>query len=83
MLAMRPNCACCDKDLPADQAGAFICSFECTYCADCAGLRLLGVCPNCGGGLVVRPPRAAALLTRFPAEGVRQALAAGCGSNPP
>ena len=27
MLILRPNCERCDKDLPADQAGAVICSF--------------------------------------------------------
>ena len=33
MLQMRPNCECCDTDLPPDAAGAMICSFECTFCA--------------------------------------------------
>ncbi|MGZ6049511.1 MAG: DUF1272 domain-containing protein, partial [Phenylobacterium sp.] len=47
-------------------AEARICSFECTFCADCASQRLGGKCPNCGGVLVVRPSRAAALLARFP-----------------
>ena len=36
MLAMRPNCERCGTDLPAEAPGAFICSFECTFCADCA-----------------------------------------------
>jgi hypothetical protein len=36
---------------------AFICSFECTFCADCAQ-RLDRTCPNCGGELVRRPRRA-------------------------
>ena len=68
MLQMRPNCECCDRDLPASDAGARICSFECTFCADCAETRLAGRCPNCGGELVARPARAAALLVRFPAS---------------
>jgi hypothetical protein len=70
MLQMRPNCECCDVDLPPDGSGAaaMICSFECTFCADCAEVRLAGRCPNCGGALVARPPRATALLARFPAS---------------
>lgn len=68
MLQMRPNCECCDVDLPPDAAGAMICSFECTFCAECAQARLGGRCPNCGGALLARPPRAAQLLGRFPAS---------------
>ena len=69
MLQMRPNCECCDRDLPPDGGGeARICSFECTFCAACAAERLGGRCPNCGGDLVARPPRAAALLAKYPAS---------------
>ena len=35
MLELRPNCELCDKDLPPDSLEARICSYECTYCADC------------------------------------------------
>ncbi|MEH6742071.1 MAG: DUF1272 domain-containing protein [Hyphomonas sp.] len=49
MLDMRPNCEQCDTDLPADEVGAFICSFECTFCSDCTNGPLEGRCPNCGG----------------------------------
>ncbi len=66
MLEMRPNCECCDTDLPPDAAGAMICSFECTFCERCAGK--LGRCPNCSGALVARPTRATALLGRYPAS---------------
>ncbi len=66
MLEMRPNCECCDRDLPAEQPGAMICSFECTYCEDCARGRLHGRCPNCGGALAPRPVRAAELLRKHP-----------------
>ena len=52
MLELRPNCECCDKDLPPDSPEAFICSFECTFCRDCMTTRLNGHCPNCGGELV-------------------------------
>jgi hypothetical protein len=68
MLLMKPNCECCDRDLAADAPGAMICSFECTFCGDCAETRLKGVCPNCGGDLAARPARPSALLQRFPAS---------------
>ncbi len=67
MLEMRPECERCGVDLPPDAAGVFICSFECTFCDDCAGGPLGGHCPNCGGNLVARPTRAAHLLERYPA----------------
>jgi hypothetical protein len=78
MLEMRPGCECCDKDLPADRPGAMICSFECTFCVDCAANRLQGACPNCGGGLVARPTRATALLERHPAAHARVYKREGC-----
>jgi hypothetical protein len=56
-LQLRPNCEYCDKDLPPDATDARICSYECTFCADCAETKLLNVCPNCGGGFVPRPIR--------------------------
>ena len=65
MLELRPNCECCDRDLPP-AAAARICSFECTFCPECAETRFGGTCPNCGGGLVARPMRPAALLERYP-----------------
>ena len=68
MLQMRPNCECCDVDLPPESGEARICSFECTFCAACADQRLAGRCPNCGGQLVARPTRAAALLDKYPAS---------------
>ena len=68
MLALRPNCECCDRDLPPESADARICTFECTFCAECAETRLGGLCPNCGGNLVERPIRPAAALARFPAS---------------
>ncbi|MFC0810962.1 DUF1272 domain-containing protein [Paracoccus panacisoli] len=65
MLEMRPNCECCDRDLPPG-ADAMICSFECTWCPDCAAALPGGVCPNCGGEMLARPKRAAEKLARFP-----------------
>ena len=34
MLDLRPNCECCDKDLPNGASDALICTYECTFCAD-------------------------------------------------
>ncbi|WP_334162606.1 DUF1272 domain-containing protein [Phenylobacterium sp.] len=71
MLALRPNCECCDRDLPPESAEARICTFECTFCADCVENRLEGICPNCGGNLVPRPIRPARLVGKFPASAER------------
>jgi hypothetical protein len=81
MLDLRPNCECCDADLPPHSREARICSFECTFCAACAEQRLGGRCPNCGGELVARPIRPAALLAKFPpsSERVRKPHAACAG----
>jgi len=78
MLQMRPNCECCDRDLPPDSTEAMICSFECTFCAACVGAVLGEVCPNCGGGFRPRPPRAAALLAKYPASSERILRPGGC-----
>lgn len=72
MLELRPNCECCDRDLPPDSRDALICSFECTWCRDCAATRLGGRCPNCGGELQPRPVRPAEKLARFPAAMTRK-----------
>jgi hypothetical protein len=66
MLELRPNCECCDRDLPPASAEARICTFECTFCPGCAENRFGGVCPNCGGGLTARPVRPERLLDRYP-----------------
>lgn len=78
MLEMRPGCECCDKDLPADAPGALVCSFECTFCADCANVHLQGICPNCGGELVARPRRPTGKLAANPASTTRVYKPAGC-----
>lgn len=68
MLKLKPNCECCDRDLPPESLEARICSFECTFCSDCAANRLPGgLCPNCGGELVRRPVRPVDRLARYPA----------------
>jgi hypothetical protein len=68
MLALRPNCECCDRDLPPDSPDARICSYECTFCADCADGPLAGACPNCGGNFAPRPIRPAVKLQKDPAS---------------
>lgn len=68
MLELRPNCECCDRDLPPDSPDAMICSFECTFCRDCATNVLKGRCPNCGGEFMPRPRRPAEKLARNPAS---------------
>jgi hypothetical protein len=80
MLELRPNCECCDTDLTGDAAGAFICSFECTFCERCATDVLAGKCPNCGGELVRRPRRAAKKLAQYPASAKRVLKPEGCGN---
>jgi len=81
MLTLRPNCECCDRDLAPDSPDARICSFECTFCADCAEGRLGGCCPNCGGNFAARPIRPAALLATYPASGERVTKPhAACGA---
>ena len=78
MLELRPTCECCDVSLPPDSVQARICSFECTFCVDCADGRLGGKCPNCGGELVVRPRRPQAALARHPASTQRVHNPTGC-----
>lgn len=58
-LELRPNCEFCDRDLPPADTAARICTYECTFCADCVENRLHNVCPNCGGGFAPRPIRPA------------------------
>ncbi len=70
MLEMRPSCERCTADLPADAPGAFICSFECTFCAECAD-ALDERCPNCGGELLDRPTRLGEASPQKPAAGRR------------
>ncbi|MDJ0761009.1 MAG: DUF1272 domain-containing protein [Woeseiaceae bacterium] len=80
MLELRPNCECCDKDLPPDSPDAVICTFECTFCRTCAEDKLDGVCPNCGGNFVDRPIRPDDALRRHPASAKRVFKPSGCAS---
>ncbi|MEQ1716686.1 MAG: DUF1272 domain-containing protein [Hyphomicrobium sp.] len=78
MLALRPNCECCDKDLPPSAADAMICTFECTFCRDCVETKLGGTCPNCGGNFVPRPIRPKEKLARNPPSTERIIKPQGC-----
>ena len=67
MLELRSGCERCGVSLPGESAGAWICSFECTFCSDCASGPLSGRCPNCGGDFSPRPTRSVKLLRKYPA----------------
>jgi uncharacterized protein len=56
-LEMREGCEKCHKVLQED-GPATICSFECTFCVECAK-AMNNACPNCKGELVARPRRTA------------------------
>jgi uncharacterized protein len=56
VLEMREVCERCSAPLPAG-GDARICSYECTFCPDCA-TAMNAICPNCSGELVTRPTRA-------------------------
>ena len=57
MLTFKETCELCAKILTKDATEAYICSYECTYCATCASDQLKFVCPNCTGDLQKRPAR--------------------------
>lgn len=78
MLELRPNCECCDKDLPPESREAVICTFECTFCASCAFGVLNNQCPNCGGNFAPRPVRPLSLLGKYPASSQRVLKSGGC-----
>jgi uncharacterized protein len=81
VLELRPNCECCDVDLPPGSPDARICSFECTFCVRCAEGHLGGRCPNCRGPIVVRPIRLPTALVDHPASTVR-VQSSGCPGVP-
>ncbi|QWA20971.1 DUF1272 domain-containing protein [Streptomyces osmaniensis] len=55
-LEMRDRCERCETVQLPPGAPARICSYECTFCVQCAE-AMQSVCPNCGGELVPRPRR--------------------------
>lgn len=57
MLEMKPSCESCAAGLSQNAQDAYICSYECTFCRECATDKFDYVCPNCSGALVLRPAR--------------------------
>ncbi|MGF1426294.1 DUF1272 domain-containing protein [Kitasatospora sp. LaBMicrA B282] len=55
-LEMRTLCERCETTKLTPEGEAWICSYECSFCSDCAG-AMQQDCPNCGGELVRRPRR--------------------------
>ena len=68
MLELRPCCEHCNKDLPNTATDAMICTFECTFCRDCAIKIFENVCPNCGGNFEPRPIRPTKFKSKYPAS---------------
>jgi hypothetical protein len=81
MLELRPNCECCDKELPPESTEALICTFECTFCTQCVENVLNNMCPNCLGNFAPRPIRPAAALINHPASNTRVLKDGGCEVN--
>lgn len=54
-LEMKSGCEKCGLALGATDE-AYICSYECTFCAKCTA-EMRHVCPNCSGELLRRPGR--------------------------
>ena len=79
MLELRPTCEHCNTPLPPNSLEARICTYECTFCVNCANDTLKCTCPNCGGELVRRPRRPAEKLLKDPASTVRVHKPQGCG----
>ncbi len=67
MLILKAKCETCEKPLPPDSDDARICSFECTFCEDCAANTHDGACSNCGGNFEKRAIRPAGALEKYPA----------------
>jgi uncharacterized protein len=83
MLELRPNCECCNRDLPNESLDARICTFECTFCVSCAEQKLANTCPNCGGELLTRPRRPVNKLAKYPPSITRIYKPDGCLSAAP
>jgi len=54
-LEMKNRCEKCGAPLQGD-GDAYICSYECTFCASCSS-EARGICRNCAGELIRRPRR--------------------------
>jgi hypothetical protein len=65
-LEMRGACERCGNAL-SPEGEAYICSFECTFCATCTH-DLQAICSNCGGELLRRPRRVKAPISSSATE---------------
>ena len=62
MTSVKDKCEKCGKSVPRE-ADALCCSFQCTFCTDCAA-GYNHVCPNCSGQLTVRSADASPRVTQ-------------------
>lgn len=76
-LEMRGECERCRQQLGHEDV-AYVCSLECTFCAECADVLTL-TCPNCSGELSRRPRRRAARTLITPPGGVDQVMPFAAG----
>ena len=77
MLELRPNCECCDRDLPPESPDAHDLHLRVHLVPRLRRHVLHGVCPNCGGNLERRPIRPAGLLVKDPPS-TKRVLRASC-----
>ncbi len=61
MLKMKKACEKCKTSTGKDET-AYICSYECTFCGNCAD-KMEYTCPNCAGELLARPTRLNSVAT--------------------
>ena len=57
VLSMKTSCERCTAILRDTDDCVYICSYECTWCQQCAEDDFSLVCPNCQGDLARRPTR--------------------------
>jgi len=62
MTSVKDKCEKCGKPVPRE-ADARCCSFQCTFCPDCAA-GYNHVCPNCSGQLTLRSADASPRVTQ-------------------
>ena len=62
MTSVKDKCEKCGKPVPRE-ADALCCSFQCTFCPDCAA-GYNHVCPNCSGQLTARSSDASPRVTQ-------------------
>jgi len=66
MLQLKDACETCAAPLINGADTAYMCTFECTFCAPCTENKHKHICPNCGGNLVLRPTRPEKFMQKHP-----------------